>query len=113
MGVHGLTTFLREHKQSLATTQQLPPGASHVASNGASHHPLSVVLDAWSFLYEVIYCADLPWVFGGEYPQLSQLIHRIVHAWVEVGIELHFVFDGQSYLSPFLQAMSFREQDAR
>ncbi|KAI0827841.1 hypothetical protein BC628DRAFT_1409424 [Trametes gibbosa] len=92
MGVHGLTTFLREHKQSLATSTQLPPTA--VLQDAHDDHPLSVVLDGWSFLYEVIYCADLPWVFGGEYPQLSYLIRRIVHAWVEVGIHLHFVFDG-------------------
>ena len=47
------------------------------------------------FIYEVIYCADLPWVFGGEYPLLSQLIEHVVRAWINVGFALHFVFDGE------------------
>nr|VWP00059.1 Quinic acid utilization activator [Ganoderma boninense] len=60
MGVHGLTSYLRENKHTLSRTLSLPqPSLSQ---------PIPLIVDAWSFIYEVIYCADLPWVFGGEYP---------------------------------------------
>ena len=47
------------------------------------------------FIYEVIYCADLPWVYGGEYTEFARLVEQVVRAWIEVGLELHFVFDGE------------------
>lgn len=52
------------------------------------------------FIFEVVHSADLPWVYGGEYTQLSQLVRQVVHAWIEVGLDLHFVFDGE-YSSSF------------
>ncbi|KAI0349955.1 PIN domain-like protein [Trametes cingulata] len=97
MGVHGLTTYLREHKSILSRTVQLPLQTASESKPGTetqSQEPVSVVVDGWSFIYEVVYCADLPWVYGGEYPQLSHAIQQIVDAWIEVGMELHFVFDG-------------------
>ncbi|KAJ8483428.1 hypothetical protein ONZ51_g4729 [Trametes cubensis] len=86
MGVHGLTTYLREHKPILSRTVHLPP-----------QHPnesVPIVVDGWSFIYEVVHCGNLPWVYGGEYPELAQLIQQVVRAWVGVGINLHVVFDG-------------------
>ncbi|OJT02228.1 hypothetical protein TRAPUB_7255 [Trametes pubescens] len=96
MGVHGLTTYLREHKSTLSNTLQLP--LSHLpltnGRNADGEGRIPVVVDGWSFIFEVVHCADLPWVYGGEYPQLSQLVRQVVHAWIEVGLHLHFVFDG-------------------
>ncbi|RDX41404.1 PIN domain-like protein [Lentinus brumalis] len=86
MGVHGLTTYLRENKHVLSRTVQLLQQAE------LQHIP--VVVDAWSFIYEIIYCADLPWVYGGEYLEFARLVREVVRAWTEVGLELHFVFDG-------------------
>ncbi|KAI0665698.1 hypothetical protein C8Q78DRAFT_1063616 [Trametes maxima] len=95
MGVHGLTTYLREHKSILSHTLQLPHNlqSDSITSPGGDER-ITVVLDGWSFIYEVVHCADLPWVYGGEYPQLSRVIRQIVDAWIEVGMDLHFVFDG-------------------
>ncbi|KAH9942229.1 uncharacterized protein BXZ73DRAFT_87896 [Epithele typhae] len=87
MGVHGLTTYLRENNHLLSRSLSLPlsqPGPNTV----------SLVVDAWSFIYEVIHCADLPWVYGGEYTRLESLVGDVVRAWLAVGLELHFVFDG-------------------
>ncbi|EJF57601.1 hypothetical protein DICSQDRAFT_140274 [Dichomitus squalens LYAD-421 SS1] len=86
MGVHGLTTYLRENKHILSRTVQL------IRTNDPQRIP--VVVDAWSFIYEIVYCADLPWIFGGEYPELARLVEHVVRAWVDIGLELHFVFDG-------------------
>ncbi|KAI0364140.1 PIN domain-like protein [Pilatotrama ljubarskyi] len=95
MGVHGLTSYLREHKSFLSRTIQLPLPPHPGSGQGAeSQECITVVLDGWSFIYEVVYCADLPWVYGGEYPRLSQVIQQVVNAWIEVGMDLHFVFDG-------------------
>ncbi|KAH9889537.1 hypothetical protein C8Q73DRAFT_737263 [Cubamyces lactineus] len=86
MGVHGLTTYLREHKPILSRTVHLP--LQH------PNEPVPIVVDGWSFIYEVVEFGNLPWAYGGEYPDLAQLICQIVRAWVGVGITLHFVFDG-------------------
>ncbi|RPD53334.1 hypothetical protein L226DRAFT_495629 [Lentinus tigrinus ALCF2SS1-7] len=89
MGVHGLTTYLRENKHILSRTVQIVQ-SQHL-------HDLlrtPVVVDAWSFIYEIIYRADLPWVYGGEYNQFARLVEHVVRAWMDVGLELHFVFDG-------------------
>ncbi|KAI0686771.1 hypothetical protein C8T65DRAFT_676763 [Cerioporus squamosus] len=86
MGVHGLTTYLRENKHVISRTVQL---LKHAELQG-----VPVVVDAWSFIYELIYCADLPWVYGGEYTDFAGLVEKVVRAWTEVGLDLHFVFDG-------------------
>lgn len=41
-----------------------------------------------------MHCADLPWVYGGEYDAFSGLILQVVSAWLNVGLRLYFVFDG-------------------
>ncbi|KAJ3829644.1 hypothetical protein F5878DRAFT_552474 [Lentinula raphanica] len=84
MGVHGLTTYLREHRE-LSRTVLLPLNEPK---------PVHFVIDGWSFIYELIF--SLPWVYGGEYPQLARLITTVVQAWLNVGVRLSFVFDGPS-----------------
>ncbi|KAJ4496677.1 hypothetical protein C8R41DRAFT_895027 [Lentinula lateritia] len=84
MGVHGLTTFLRENRK-LSETILLPLKGSE---------PVYFVVDGWSFIYELIF--SLPWVYGGEYPHFVRLITSVVHAWLAVGVKLAFVFDGPS-----------------
>ena len=42
----------------------------------------------------------MPWVFGGEYDQFAALIERTVDAWLSIGIQPAFVFDGELYRFP-------------
>ncbi|PCH36696.1 hypothetical protein WOLCODRAFT_157394 [Wolfiporia cocos MD-104 SS10] len=91
MGVHGLTTYLRENRIALARTIKLPPGGI------LGSERTRVVIDGWSFIYELIRCADLPWVHGGEYDTFARLIERVVDAWVDAGLQLYFVFDGELF----------------
>ncbi|EGO00945.1 hypothetical protein SERLA73DRAFT_105440 [Serpula lacrymans var. lacrymans S7.3] len=85
MGVHGLTTFLRENKRVLAKTIVLSANPLDV---------IPIVVDAWSFIYELYDQSRLPWVYGGEYDAFTQFVVRIVQAWIAVGMKLYFVFDG-------------------
>ncbi|GBE81272.1 hypothetical protein SCP_0309990 [Sparassis crispa] len=88
MGIHGLTTYLRENRGKLADTLEFRSG-------GDNHRIRTpIVVDGWSFIYEVMNCADLPWVYGGEYEAFSNIISRIVEGWLNVGLRLYFVFDG-------------------
>ncbi|KAH9946438.1 PIN domain-like protein [Amylocystis lapponica] len=93
MGIHGLTTYLREHKSSLARHVHF---TSQAGIDPGSEVPkrVPVVVDGWSFIYELSAASDLPWAYGGEYPVLAALIRRVVQAWIDVGLSLHFVFDG-------------------
>ncbi|KAJ3784334.1 hypothetical protein GGU10DRAFT_358236 [Lentinula aff. detonsa] len=84
MGVQGLTTFLQEHRE-LSETVLLSSQASD---------SVNFVVDGWSFIYELVF--SLPWVYGGEYLRLVQLITSVVHALLAVGVKLSFVFDGPS-----------------
>lgn len=108
MGVHGLTTYLRENNAALAKTLQF-------TSDDAARDGAVFVVDAWSyvfppsiaqfpllnqlhrFIYEVLSWANLPWVYGGEYEQFSDAVTRVVRAWLSVGLRLYFVFDGASF----------------
>ncbi|KAK2463159.1 hypothetical protein APHAL10511_004814 [Amanita phalloides] len=83
MGVHGLTTFLQENKHSLSKTFQSTQSA-----------PTPVVVDGWSFIYKLYQDSNLPWVYGGEYAEFSDLVARTVQAWIDIGFEVYFVFDG-------------------
>ena len=56
-------------------------------SSALSCHPVR-------FIYELIHCGNLDWVYGGEYGQLSMLITVVVKGWLAVGLRPHFVFDG-------------------
>ncbi|KAG6861160.1 hypothetical protein C0995_003169 [Termitomyces sp. Mi166 len=86
MGVHGLTTYLRENQRTLSTTLNLP--------SSFSSDPLPIVVDGWSFIYDVYRNSNLPWVYGGEYLEFSHLVVLVVNAWIKVGLKIYFVFDG-------------------
>ncbi len=71
------------------------PGREYLARLRA--HPFAketYVCTGSSFIYDVVLSAELPWVYGGEYTRFARLVEQVVRAWIEVGLELHFVFDG-------------------
>ncbi|KAI0343396.1 PIN domain-like protein [Trametopsis cervina] len=84
MGVHGLTTYLREHRNIARTVQ--------FTTSYAKSTP--IVVDGWSFIYEIVALNDQPWVYGGEYREFSAAIEEVIRAWLAVGLHLYFVFDG-------------------
>ncbi|KAG0699356.1 hypothetical protein DFH29DRAFT_877350 [Suillus ampliporus] len=86
MGVHGLTTYLREHQRILAKAVDFP------RSNDVN----SIVVDGWSFIYELYEESKLPWVYGGEYKAFSACVEGVVKAWMAVGLRIYFVFDGSA-----------------
>ncbi|TFK74035.1 PIN domain-like protein [Pluteus cervinus] len=86
MGVHGLTTYLRENKRVLSTTHELP------REDSSSRVP--IVVDAWSFIYNLQQSPYLPWVYGGENSAFAEIVTAVVKAWVDVGFKIYFVFDG-------------------
>ncbi|CAE6464605.1 unnamed protein product [Rhizoctonia solani] len=47
-----------------------------------------------SLIYALYYDSGLPWVCGGEYERFAILVKNLVNAWIEVGLEPYFVFDG-------------------
>ena len=49
-----------------------------------------------SILYALHAQSGLPWAYGGEYNSYARLLQRLVHAWLDVGLVPHFVFDGES-----------------
>ena len=63
-------------------------------------HPFSSILSGHStrFIYELIHCGNLDWVYGGEYGELCALIAIVVKGWLAVGLRPHFVFDGEDVL---------------
>ncbi|KAH7921099.1 PIN domain-like protein [Leucogyrophana mollusca] len=85
MGVHGLTTYLRENKRVLAKTLEF---------SAQTKDPTTVVVDGWSFIYELYEQSRLPWVYGGEYRAFSESVESVVRAWIAVGLHVYFVFDG-------------------
>ncbi|KAK7444258.1 hypothetical protein VKT23_015268 [Stygiomarasmius scandens] len=87
MGVHGLTTFLRENRRVLAETIA-------VSSEDKNAKPISLVVDGWSFIYELHTKSTLPWVYGGEYRDFGHLVTLVVQSWLRLGFRLCFVFDG-------------------
>ncbi|TCD66532.1 hypothetical protein EIP91_001252 [Steccherinum ochraceum] len=52
------------------------------------------VFNGWSFIYEIVGASGLPWVYGGEYEQFAKLVEATVRAWLDMGLKVHFVFDG-------------------
>ncbi|THU85042.1 PIN domain-like protein [Dendrothele bispora CBS 962.96] len=87
MGVNGLTTFLRENRRALAQTIALP-------SEDRNPNGIYLVVDGWSFIYELHTKSTLPWVYGGEYRDFGHLVTLVVQAWIRLGFKLTFVFDG-------------------
>ncbi|KAF8273411.1 PIN domain-like protein [Lactarius quietus] len=95
MGVHGLATYLRENQRKLSA----PLVLSQERSKSEATIPL--VVDAWSFIYELHNQSRLPWAYGGENVEFRDLVTRIVRAWISVGLRLYFVFDGPYHRSKF------------
>ncbi|KAG2347530.1 PIN domain-like protein [Suillus weaverae] len=87
MGVHGLTTYLRENQRILAKAVEFPSSLTDVTS---------IVVDGWSFIYELYEESKLPWVYGGEYKAFSACVEGVVKAWMAVGLRVYFVFDGSA-----------------
>ncbi|KDR75736.1 hypothetical protein GALMADRAFT_248404 [Galerina marginata CBS 339.88] len=85
MGVHGLTTYLREKKRLLSTTTVVSP---------SSKTSVPIVVDGWSFIYNLYQTSGLPWVYGGEYVEFGRLVKVVVESWIQVGFQVYFVFDG-------------------
>nr|GAT57800.1 predicted protein [Mycena chlorophos] len=83
MGVLGLTTYLREHRK-----------IADILSTDSSSPRINVVVDGWSFIYDLHTASGLPWVYGGEYAEFSALVTTTVRAMVQVGLNMHWVFDG-------------------
>ncbi|KAH0829199.1 hypothetical protein J3R83DRAFT_2748 [Lanmaoa asiatica] len=90
MGVHGLTTFLRENQRVLGKTKQFP--LAHVSGDTIT----TIVVDGLSFIFEVYEQSRLPWVYGGEYEAFARCVVQVVEAWIAVGLKVYFVFDGAS-----------------
>ncbi|KAG1794319.1 uncharacterized protein HD556DRAFT_1369428 [Suillus plorans] len=87
MGVHGLTTYLRENQRILAKAIEFPSSSTDVTS---------IVVDGWSFIYKLYEESKLPWVYGGEYKAFSACVEGVVKAWMAVGLRVYFVFDGSA-----------------
>lgn len=88
MGVHGLTTFLRENQAAIA--QKLHFSTAAVEQDEATNF----VIDGWSFIYELLALSNAPWVYGGDYGDFADEVTRVVKTWLALGLQLHFVFDG-------------------
>ncbi|KAF5345284.1 hypothetical protein D9758_008419 [Tetrapyrgos nigripes] len=87
MGVHGLTGYLRSNRRPLSETIA-------VSSENPNSNPIHLVVDGWSFIYELHNKSTLPWVYGGEYRDFGRLVTSVVQAWLHLGFKLSFVFDG-------------------
>ncbi|KAF8608282.1 PIN domain-like protein [Ceratobasidium sp. AG-I] len=94
MGVHGLATFLRENRRALSSTQVF---TNLLRSENDNYTPL--VVDGWSLIYALSADSGLPWVYGGEYESFAGFVQAIVKAWLLVGLEPYFVFDGPTPLA--------------
>jgi hypothetical protein len=46
------------------------------------------------FIYELHCNSRLPWVYGGEYEEITKVVAKVVQSWISVGLKLFFVFDG-------------------
>lgn len=54
----------------------------------------------YSFIYDLYNGSSLPWVYGGEYSEFMDLVKTVVEAWIKVGLQVYFVFDGMQILMP-------------
>ncbi|KAJ6593555.1 hypothetical protein B0H19DRAFT_1090906 [Mycena capillaripes] len=88
MGVHGLSTYLRENRR-LSTSHCIPSGGDPQTSDR-----IKIVVDGWSFIYDLYRTSGLPWVYGGEYAAFGKIVTAVANAWVSVGFTIYFVFDG-------------------
>ena len=65
-------------------------------------------LNSVRFIYKLYYDSNLPWVYGGEYTEFSALVTRVVQAWINVGFEIYFVFDGTRYMKLLVQGSNIQ-----
>ncbi|KAF9517921.1 hypothetical protein BS47DRAFT_1482889 [Hydnum rufescens UP504] len=86
MGVQKLSAFVKDQRKALCEPR--------VFSLGSQARPETLVVDGWSFLYNLQIHSGLDWVYGGECDTLSELIKSNVRAWIKVGLEPIFIFDG-------------------
>ncbi|KAJ1306115.1 hypothetical protein OPQ81_010826 [Rhizoctonia solani] len=91
MGVHGLTTFLRDNRRTLSKQETF--------SNRSDTGTRPLVVDGWSLIFALYNDSGLPWAYGGEYESFATLVKNLVQAWITVGLEPYFVFDGPVSLS--------------
>ncbi|PVG02518.1 hypothetical protein CPB86DRAFT_870366 [Serendipita vermifera] len=91
MGVQGLTTYLREHNLAISKKVKLH---KRDALDDVITPNVNIVVDGWAFIYMWYYSSRLPWVYGGEYDQFAAVVRWTVEAWLSLGINLSFVFDG-------------------
>ncbi|KZO90367.1 hypothetical protein CALVIDRAFT_603027 [Calocera viscosa TUFC12733] len=96
MGVHGLTSYLKANRSSLARTLHLA-----ASTKSSAEERQQVIVDGWSLIYAVYRGAQLPWVYGGEYGAFEQAVRRLVTAWRGVGLEPVVVFDGPTPQAKF------------
>ncbi len=108
MGVHGLSTYLSDHRRTLSAREARP----RLDGPSENESALPIVVDGWwyvtgknrsrswltfrniSLIYKLFEEADYPWVYGGEYELFAERVSRTVEGFREVGLEPHFVFDG-------------------
>ncbi|GHJ87265.1 hypothetical protein NliqN6_3667 [Naganishia liquefaciens] len=103
MGVAGLTTFLREGRNSLATSLVLErrlclepedtENAEHQRVLEPRENEIPLVIDGWGFMWG-IYPENLRWATGGDYQAFSRLVERFLRALKALGCRPYFVFDG-------------------
>ncbi|KAG8691424.1 hypothetical protein FRC11_004058 [Ceratobasidium sp. 423] len=91
MGVHGLTTFLRDNRRALSKQETF--------SNTSDIGTRPLVIDGWSLIFALYNDSGLPWAYGGEYEKFAALVKNLATAWIAVGFEPYFVFDGPVPLS--------------
>ncbi|VDC00308.1 unnamed protein product [Peniophora sp. CBMAI 1063] len=87
MGVHGLTTYLRENKRHLSRSVQFSPQSE-------AKVPVPLIIDGWSLIYALYDESRQPWAFGGEYALFHDDLQRLTRAWLSMGLKPYFVFDG-------------------
>ncbi|KAJ7690731.1 hypothetical protein B0H17DRAFT_1011484 [Mycena rosella] len=86
MGVHGLSTYLRENRR-LSETYCIPAGDPQT-------NRIKIVVDGWSFIYDLYRSSGLPWVYGGDYSAFRKVVTTVVNAWSREFDAICFVFDG-------------------
>lgn len=95
MGVHGLSRWVKSNKIILSTSTSFP--------NVEEVEPVALVIDALAFLYHTTAQKDS--IRGGNYSEYKKTLGEYVAYWRAVGLEPHFVFDGEFshlFLPPLL-----------
>ena len=64
-----------------------------------------------SFIYDLYNNSNLPWVYGGEYFEFMNLAKTVVQAWIKVGLQVYFVFDGMWILKLYASTTPHLESE--